>query len=425
MPARVLESDPQVAREIARILDDERDSQESLGSYGEVLLSQPKNRFEQHPILTISLTILFVLGFIDLVSLGLLQIDVLESKSRSLELADYKRYDAWTLFQNRPDQTMRFNFKGIVENAEFGLDSYGFVTTANQPTSAQESILILGGSTVFGVGASSYRTTIASRLQALLNEHAPGKYIVHNGGVRGFSSLQEFVYYVNDVRTQIAPSIVISLNGRNDDHLMRKALDRGTFDTDYSNQLEQSVSSMMEDGFEPSFLDALSGVAKATHIGQLIKSVLSLNPQEFANPLERIRDFGLPPDDALFREPANNYTVVMNALFAAVATEGGRHIWALQPTVFDKPFTTDEEKVRIEEITKIPPDMYEIHRLYHESFYDVARQQAPLDLSSIFETEKRTIYLDDCHYNDLGNEVIAEHLLEAVLGGLDGAPGRT
>ena len=425
MPAHLLCSDPLAEIEHANVLDDQDDCEESLGSYGDVPLSQPKNRFEQHAILTIAVTIVILLGFIDLISLGLLQIDGLGSNASSLELADYKRYDAWTLFQNRPDQTMQFNFKGVVKDAEFGLDSYGFVTTADQPESPQESILILGGSTVFGVGASSFRTTIASRLQVLLNERAPGKYIVHNGGVRGFSSLQEFVHYVNDVRPQIAPSIVISLNGRNDDHLMRKAQGRGTFDTDYSNQLEISVSEMMEDGFQPSLFDALSGVAKATHIGQLIKAILNRSQQDFANPLERIRDFGLPPDDALFRKPANNYAVVMNALAAAVATEGSRHIWALQPTVFDKPFTTDEEKLRIESIAKIPSDMYDTHRLYHESFYDIARQQELLDLSQIFEAEKRTIFLDDCHYNDLGNEIIAEHLMEAVLDGLDGAPGRT
>jgi hypothetical protein len=381
-----------------------------------VLLSKPKNRFERHATLTLFLTIIFVLGVVELISLALLQTDRLELDAKSLELADYKVYDSWTLFQHRPDQSMQFDFKGVVSDAEFGLDEFGFVTTANQPESPQESIVILGGSTVFGVGASSYRTTIASQLQAMLNERAPGRYIVHNGGLRGFHSLQEFVTYINDVRPSVHPSIVISLNGRNDDHLMRKAIARGTFDTDYSEQLETSITKMMDQGFEPSFLDSLADLAKTTHFGRLIDTIATPSSRQEGNAMDRLGAFGLPPDEALFLEPANNYTAVMNALSAAVATSGSRFVWALQPTIFEKQSLTDEEKTRVVEIAKIDPGMYEIHRSYHDAFYDVARQQKLLDLSQIFRDEERTIYIDDCHYNDLGNELIAKQLLSVVLG---------
>jgi hypothetical protein len=356
------------------------------------------------------------LGVLELFSFALLQTDRFESDAESLELPDYKVYDAWTLFQNRPNQSMLFDFKGVVSDAEFRLDEYGFVTTAGQPESPQESIVLLGGSTVFGVGASSYRTTIASQLQAMLNERAPGRYIVHNGGVRGFHSLQEFVTYINDIRPRIHPSIVISLNGRNDDHLMRKAIARGTFDTDYSEQLETSVSKMMDEGFEPSLFDSLAGLARTTHLGRLIDAIAKPNSKQDESAMDRLGAFGLPPDEALFREPANNYAVVMNALSAAVATSGSRFVWALQPTIFEKQSITDVEKTRVEEIAKIDSSMYEIHRRYHDAFYDVARQQDLLDLSQTFRDEERTIYLDDCHYNDPGNELIARQLLSVVLG---------
>jgi len=378
-------------------------------------LSEPKNRFEKHAAITLFVTVLFVLGIVELGSFGLLQTERLKSVTQSLELADYKRFDVWTLFQNRKNRSMQFDFKGVVENAEFGLDEHGFVTTANQPDSAKESIVILGGSTVFGVGASSYRTTIASYLQALLNEHAPGQFIVHNGGVRGFHSLQEFVSYINDIRPKIAPSIVISLNGRNDDHLMRKAAGRGTFDTDYAVELEASITELMESGLQPSMLDAISGVAQATQLGQLFKAIGKASVRPSGNVMDRIGEYGLPPDEALFLEPANNYAAVMKGLSAAVATDGGRSIWALQPTIFDKPLMTDEEKDRVERIAKIDPSQFGIHRSYHEAFYDIARAQELLDLSSMFRDESRTIFLDDCHYNDLGNELIAERLLSAVL----------
>ena len=379
-------------------------------------MSQPENRFERHKALTLSLTILFVLIVVDLISLALLQMDRFESDAKALELADYRRYDAWTLFQNRPDQSMRFDFKGVVADAEFELDQFGFVTTENQPESPRESIVLLGGSTVFGVGASSYRTTIASRLQALLNERAPGRYVVHNAGVRGYHSLQEFVFYVNDVARQIDPSIVISLNGRNDDHLMRKAFARGNFDTDYSDQLDESVSKMIDQGFDPTFLEALGGVARATHFGRLIKAIANPSSKQDGNVMDRLAAFGLPPDEALFEGPANGYAAVMNALSAAVSTSGSRHIWALQPTIFEKSFATDEEKTRVEKIARIDPEMFDVHRSYHDAFYDVAREEDLLDLSRIFDEEKRSIFIDDCHYNDLGNELIANQLLAAVLG---------
>lgn len=378
-------------------------------------MPQPANRFERHAGLTLTISVLVVLGIVEAVSAVVLAIDPFDADDRSLELASYKAYDVWTLFQNRPNQSMRFDFKGVVEDAEFGLDEHGFVLTADQPETPEASVVLLGGSTVFGVGASSYRTTIASHLQRLLNERAPGRYIVHNAGVRGFHSLQEFTTYVNDIRPGLRPSIVVSLNGRNDDHLMRKAIGRGNFDTDYSDQLQAAISDMMDDGLEPTYLDALAGLARSTRFGRLVATIAAPRSGRAGDPMARLGEFGLPPDEALFRGPAENYAMVMNALDAAVTTGGGRFVWALQPTVFEKPMLTGEEEDRVVEVAGIPPSLFETHRAYHEAFYDVARAQGALDLSGIFANEPRTIYLDDCHYNDLGNELIAQRLLPMVL----------
>ena len=78
-------------------------------------------------------------------------------------------------------------------------------------------------------------TSIASNINKIINKKDLDYfYRVYNAGTRGSFSYQEFIKYLNDIKKEINPDIVIVLNGRNDVYLASKGFLQENFDTEYS-----------------------------------------------------------------------------------------------------------------------------------------------------------------------------------------------
>jgi hypothetical protein len=82
-------------------------------------------------------------------------------------------------------------------------------------------IIVLGGSTVEGDGATGSLATLPAKLNIVLNESfAPEdqsgrRFEVINAGVGGYASAQELLYFLSSLR-KYSPDLVISYNGWND-----------------------------------------------------------------------------------------------------------------------------------------------------------------------------------------------------------------
>jgi len=63
-------------------------------------------------------------------------------------------------------------------------------------------------------------------------------------------------------------------------------------------------------------------------------------------------------------------------------------------------------------------NLIEKYRQNEHEFYDAFRKiKKPfqfIDLSNIFLEYNETLYIDQCHYNDLGAEKLAEKVLESI-----------
>lgn len=109
------------------------------------------------------------------------------------------------------------NFK----SKNINTDRFGFrITKSNNLTSIVENIneyekvnIILGGSTVFGVGSTNDSKTIASLLQSYTGE----KWL--NFGVRGCNSLQEYIYLISHLSKANNIKNIIFFSGINDLYL--------------------------------------------------------------------------------------------------------------------------------------------------------------------------------------------------------------
>jgi hypothetical protein len=131
-------------------------------------------------------------------------------------------------------------------------------------------IIILGGSTVEGLGAESYDQTLPAWIKKILSEEIPlidssiNAVEVINAGVSGYYSSIEYLYLLTEL-TAYSPDLVIQYDGLNDATELSKVADRGITvrdfplpDSYYNNnrRLQKSYS----------FLDSL---ALAAHLGPI------------------------------------------------------------------------------------------------------------------------------------------------------------
>jgi lysophospholipase L1-like esterase len=118
-------------------------------------------------------------------------------------------YAPRNFFQYRQDYLTRDNY--IVE----ALNLRGGAVSFKKPEGVFR-ILVLGGSNAWGDGIADPKETFSGRLEAILNEkHAPQKFQVLNGGVRGYNGFQIMVFFTR-YAYKFNPDLVLLYMNRND-----------------------------------------------------------------------------------------------------------------------------------------------------------------------------------------------------------------
>jgi len=130
-------------------------------------------------------------------------------ESRKKLCSDYKnlKYDEGVIRKNAPNQ--KFD--------TFNINSLGFRGMEIQRDKEPEEyrIIMVGGSTTFGLGAPNDSETIPAYLQNMFQDKFGTRIKVINAGVIAASSAQE-VYYVKKELIQLKPDLIIAFDGYND-----------------------------------------------------------------------------------------------------------------------------------------------------------------------------------------------------------------
>ena len=100
-----------------------------------------------------------------------------------------------------------------LEINEEGLRRSGWEKPPEQVGKSDKVCLLLGGSTMFGLGATSDESTIAGRLGHYLNLHSDSEYVVINNAMLGYNSHQELLALL---QSKYRPDYVIALSGYNE-----------------------------------------------------------------------------------------------------------------------------------------------------------------------------------------------------------------
>jgi hypothetical protein len=283
-------------------------------------------------------------------------------------------------------------------NAVCSLDADGFREPGPAAAGGRKLAVLLGGSTAFGDYASSNDTTITSNLNRLQLE-----YFFVNAGVPSWNSTQEVIRMAMQIAA-LKPSLVITLDGANDAALADTATGANP------NAFYPAGTPENFDQFEALVNDAGRRWPRLT--------VRGLLPEIF----NRIDKYTAPPPmrppplaPALVNAAARRYIDSLTQIAALSRGAGARYIGVFQPIAglhkhvssgaYDPADFADTAAFRDAAFALGPKpfELVDYSALFDSHFASVAVLDDTI--------KPDTIFMDEVHLSDQGNEVIARELL--------------
>jgi hypothetical protein len=283
----------------------------------------------------------------------------------------------------------------------------GFPLVPDPLAQPEFTLVVTGGSTMFGIGVTNNALTVPGQLQTLLRREYGLKVNVVNLAVRGYVGFQEMVTLERWLATHPADGVV-SISGYND---------ATTFLTDSAGP-----GSVLEKTGPPTQLARRveSGALTLSNLVPWLQrhSYTACLVGEFANrSRETTSRAGAPPAD-LPRDPAvaaravRGHAAAYAMMDASCRTRGAVYKMYLQPTAGTKQTLSDAERDALaRKDRKRTAEGVQAHRdqqaLYFASFRNAEKTFPFLDLTAVMGDTTDTCYTDRCHYTARGGEIIA------------------
>lgn len=272
-------------------------------------------------------------------------------------------------------------------------------------------ILILGGSTAWGMGASSNEHTVSAALERQLNKGS-GKtqYRVMNGAYLSYIARQEMAVLTEFLR-DFDPDVIVSLTGYNDlttiVHHTGAILDRPEAQT-----LGEAVKAHLR---PMDTLYAIRKVVGSLGIWRLVvyfrEARAAANPA--ASPLAG--HYKYDPEHSAKWIPR---VADMHRIMAHFAADHGRqYVIALQPDIETtrKPMTPEEAALRsaVKRKSRGYSETYGTYRQDLVAALGKLEGVPVIDLRGAFDGIALPLFIDGCHLTDQGYERLAEALAVA------------
>ena len=272
-------------------------------------------------------------------------------------------------------------------------DENGYsITPSFSYSNPDMTIAVTGGSTIFGVGSSDNSTTVPSILERIIN-----RFLAENKA-----------------------DLVLAITGRNDaSQAIAEPVVEGAF---LRRHIWDNAVSIVHRAEKGDLL--IIGLVNKLRYWSYTFDFLYRQIKGQSNPSIDLISFAGSPDLNLRREGSTNLQQrarITATHFAAQGQigkiNGAAFVMILQPTLYTKNIWSEEEKRRIKKQHK-SEDAIEIYRQSEHEFYDAFRKtEKPfqfIDLSDAFAESNETLYIDQCHYNDLGAKQLAEKIFESI-----------
>ena len=321
-------------------------------------------------------------------------------------------------YAHAPNFTFEIS-KGPVKGMRLVTDENGWsITPFFSHATPDITVIVTGGSTIFGVGSSRNSTTVPSILERLINERLNIRAEVINLALRGGQSFQEMLL-VDRFFAENQADLVLALSGRNDaSQAFFEPTVEGAFLKKHIWDNAVFLVNRAERG-EFMLINLERKLRSWSYTYDLLYRQL-----EKVRKRRKSRTPASPSMNNLRREAPTSVKqrAKITATHYAAAQQiskmnGATFVMVLQPTPYYKNNWTEEEVGRIERKYE-SEDIMKTYRQHEHEFYDAFRRiKKPfqfIDLSRIFSESKETLYIDQCHYNDLAAEKFAEKIFESI-----------
>ncbi|MBI3117800.1 MAG: SGNH/GDSL hydrolase family protein [Candidatus Hydrogenedentes bacterium] len=306
----------------------------------------------------------------------------------------------------------------IAAHYALAVDRYGFISNASIPNESLKldvlakdpelfRILVSGGSTTAGWGASDNEHTWPARLEKILQQRleelAPYRAVaVINSGVFDYNMSQEIVRFVHET-AYLNPHVVISFNGINDRWDYR------------GNTVDYSLKP-----YQYELVGTLNGTKPFT------APVLFPYVRTFLHRLRSVESdpnsmYGYRAAGALQGNAVELFLSKSRQFHALCTAEGIHFLHCFQPLMGtgEKRLTSEEEALKKYMGSDFYPESWDAYVERARRFYGEVRprfnEPYQVDCAAIFDDVAERAYFDPRHYNDLGNELIAQRIAELVV----------
>lgn len=272
--------------------------------------------------------------------------------------------------------------------------------------------ILVGGSSVFGVGASNDETTISSYLSQKTNE------VWMNLGVRGGVSFTEYIHLIRFVYKAKKIKNIVFFSGINDIYINQLKDTQNDFDNLFNNVNLNSYS--WKKSLLVSFFSKFYNVSSEELFSKSLKQVIFFRKYQEQHIIKKMTD--LEKFDKTVTTFDRNFM-----LYSALKKELDCNIlYVLQPFTdwTNKQFTLEENAVfeELEQIqknskwashrSKLTKDLYVALGTKLQEISQ-SRDVKFIDSHKYFNTDK-TFFVDAVHLNDDGNNVVANLIKDAV-----------
>lgn len=273
-------------------------------------------------------------------------------------------------------------------------------------------VIMLGGSALWGTGASSDNSTITYELEKLLNNSAEGKkYEVINAGDGGYVTMQELITLC-DRAIDLNPDIVITFDGFND---IYSGFTNGI--AGYPQNFSHFKQKLEANNI---FYHLLTAVTQPLTHSMFIRK-LNNKFRIFSMRNAKVNSDGIPFVYAEPFEVARVFGRNLSYIHAITKERNIISLFTIQPMlgVGVKKLTPEEQgslkalneniKGYIVYLRRTAGFLVKELKLLEQS-----SKAHVLDLTGVFDSNDGTVYLDYCHISDVGNKAVAEKIYGAL-----------
>jgi hypothetical protein len=297
-------------------------------------------------------------------------------------------------------------------------DGKGNAVVPDPIANAELTVVVTGGSTIFGVGSSSNASTVPSYVQSALRAKGIRANVI-NLGIRGADSFRELLQLRRFLKDNDV-DIVLSISGRNDSY--QGAYNADPLIPDSIAEKAVAIRELEQHGVNIS-ADIISSLRRIFFSMDLIYRIHKIVTQGYTQAPES------EPELRIKTTPKKmaKITIAHYAMMHGLATEMGAKYYAfLQPTAFSRAAITDYEKACIAKVFDRPngAKRREWNRNFERDHFKHIRATPKsfkfIDLTAVFDNSNESMYIDHCHYLDRGAEVLAhavtQHLNLSMYG---------